>query len=122
MTLIDYLKNPIIFGVLVGIIMCILLFIHDKMFRKPEDKSKFSTYFKIFLAGWISSAPLVWLFFNKDISFKKSKRVIIQNGGNIDEVVKKVVEDNVSINDTISSENIKRKPISKKCHLDDADW
>lgn len=123
MSLIEYLKNPIIFGVVAGVILCILLFIHDKMLRKPEDRSRFGTYFKIFLAGWITTAPLVWLLYNRDISFKKSKRTVIQNGGNIEEVVKKVVEDNVSVNEA-SIDNLPPKKIKtgKRCHADEPDW
>ena len=44
-------KNPIIFGVIVGIVLCLFLFIHDKLFCKKEDKSGFSVYLKLFMAG-----------------------------------------------------------------------
>lgn len=82
------LKNPIVFGALVGIILCLLLFAHDKFLnKKPEERSGFSTYAKIFLAGFIATAPLVFLFFNRDLSFspKKTEKTLT-------EVTKKVSE------------------------------
>ena len=66
------IKNPLVFGALVGVLLCILLFLHDKFFAKSkEDKSGLGTYFKIFFAGFIVSAPLVFLLYNRDLSFKE---------------------------------------------------
>jgi hypothetical protein len=51
--------------------LCILLFLHDKFLAKSkEDKSSLGTYFKLFFAGFIVSAPLVFLLYNRDLSFK----------------------------------------------------
>lgn len=130
------IKNPIVFGVLVGIILCVLLFAHDKFLaKKPEEKSKFSTYVKIFFAGFIATAPLVFLFFNRDLSFK-----IKQSGGsNIESIVKEALNDSVnnthsSIPDELSQasvekaaekvlEGIKPKKLKlKKCHTNNPDW
>ena len=55
-------KNPIIFGVIVGIVLCLFLFIHDKLFCKKEDKSGFSVYLKLFMAGLLTSGGMAWLF------------------------------------------------------------
>jgi hypothetical protein len=66
------IKNPLVFGAIVGVLLCILLFLHDKFFAKSkEDKSSLGTYFKLFFAGFIVSAPLVFLLYNRDLSFKE---------------------------------------------------
>ena len=66
------IKNPLVFGAIVGILLCLLLFINDKFFAKSkEDKSGLGTYFKIFIGGFIVSAPLVFLLYNRDLSFKE---------------------------------------------------
>jgi len=66
------IKNPLVFGAIVGVLLCILLFLHDKFFSKSkEDKSSLGTYFKLFFAGFIVSAPLVFLLYNRDLSFKE---------------------------------------------------
>jgi len=82
------LKNPIVFGALVGLILCLLLYAHDKFLnKKTEERSGFSTYAKIFLAGFIATAPLVFLFFNRDLSFSPKKNEKVTS-----EVTKKVTE------------------------------
>ncbi len=66
------IKNPLVFGAIVGVFLCILLFLHDKFLsRSKEDKSSLGTYFKLFFAGFIVSAPLVFLLYNRDLSFKE---------------------------------------------------
>jgi len=66
------IKNPLVFGAIVGVLLCILLFLHDKFLAKSkEDKSSLGTYFKLFFAGFIISAPLVFLLYNRDLSFKE---------------------------------------------------
>ena len=66
------IKNPLVFGAIVGVFLCILLFLHDKFLAKSkEDKSSLGTYFKLFFAGFIVSAPLVFLLYNRDLSFKE---------------------------------------------------
>jgi hypothetical protein len=71
------IKNPLVFGAIVGVLLCILLFLHDKFLAKSkEDKSSLGTYFKIFFAGFIISAPLVFLLYNRDLSFKE-----VESGG-----------------------------------------
>ena len=66
------IKNPLVFGAIVGVFLCILLFLNDKFFSKSkEDKSSLGTYFKLFFAGFIVSAPLVFLLYNRDLSFKE---------------------------------------------------
>ena len=66
------IKNPLVFGAIVGVLLCLLLFLHDKFFSKSkEDKSSLGTYFKLFFAGFIVSAPLVFLLYNRDLSFKE---------------------------------------------------
>jgi len=119
----DYIKNPIIFGVVAGVILCLLLFIHNRIFvKKVEDRSGFGTYFKIFLAGWITTAPMVWLFFNRNLSFGAQK-----GGEKIEQVVKQIVEENeVDISETISAESVggkmKKMKGLKRCHADMPDW
>jgi len=121
----DYIKNPIIFGVVIGVLLCLLLFIHDKVFvKKVEDRNGFGTYFKIFLAGWIATAPMVWLFFNRNLSFKGGEQ---KGGEKIEQVIKQIVEDNeVDISETVSAESVggKMKKIKgiKRCHADMPDW
>ena len=65
-------KNPIIFGVVVGLVLCLFLFLHDKLFRKKEERSGFSGYLKLFIAGFLSSGGMAWLFFNRNLSFSTS--------------------------------------------------
>ena len=66
------IKNPLVFGAIVGVFLCILLFLNDKFLAKSkEDKSSLGTYFKLFFAGFIVSAPLVFLLYNRDLSFKE---------------------------------------------------
>ena len=66
------IKNPLVFGAIVGVLLCLLLFLHDKFFSKSkEDKSSLGTYFKLFFAGFVVSAPLVFLLYNRDLSFKE---------------------------------------------------
>ena len=66
------IKNPLVFGAIVGVFLCILLFLHDKFLAKSkEDKSSLGTFFKLFFAGFIVSAPLVFLLYNRDLSFKE---------------------------------------------------
>ena len=66
------IKNPLVFGAIVGVLLCLLLFLHDKFFSKSkEEKSSLGTYFKLFFAGFIVSAPLVFLLYNRNLSFKE---------------------------------------------------
>lgn len=147
------LKNPIVFGAIVGIVLCILLFVHDKfLVSKPEEKSKVLTYVKIFFAGFVATTPLVFLFYNRNLSFsapgsvaksveKVSKEVakeVIQEGGSeIAEVVNNIVADVSSgseaavesaknISDVIKPKKIKiPKPSGidvPRCHADVPDW
>lgn len=96
----ELIKNPLVFGCVVGILLCAVLFIYDKyLSKKPEETSGFSTYFKLFLAGFIVSAPLVFLVFNRNLSFDNTEviaPVVSQNvevaapilsGGNIEDII-----------------------------------
>lgn len=130
--MLDLIKNPIVFGCLVGLILCILLYLNDKFFHKksdksekPESKSSFVSYLKIFAAGFISSAPLVFLLFNRNLSFK--------SGNPVEKIVKDVIQDagSSSFPDDISQssvdkavEAIKAKKIKsfKKTHTDMPNW
>ena len=81
------IKNPLVFGALVGVLLCILLFLHDKFFAKSkEDKSSLGTYFKLFFAGFIVSAPLVFLLYNRDLSFKEVDGGKSYSGGAVSDV------------------------------------
>jgi len=113
-------KNPIIFGVIVGIVLCIFLFIHDKLFRKKEEKSGFSVYLKLFVAGFFASAPLVWLFFNRDLRFSSSSHVIEQKGGSIeiDEVSNSVASEAKLAQKSV----VEKVKGLKRCHADEPDW
>ncbi len=72
------IKNPLVFGAIIGVLLCILLFLHDKFLAKSkEDKSSLGTYFKLFFAGFIITAPLVFILYNHDLSFKE-----VESGGN----------------------------------------
>ena len=114
-------KNPIIFGVIVGIVLCLFLFIHDKLFRKKEEKNGFSVYLKLFVAGFFASAPLVWLIFNRDLRFSSSGAPVIeQKGGSIemDEVSNSIVPD-AKLPSASVVEKVKGL---KRCHADIPDW
>ena len=114
-------KNPIIFGVIIGIVLCLFLFIHDKLFRKKEEKNGFSVYLKLFMAGFFASAPLVWLFFNRDLRFSSSGAPVIEHkGGSIepDDVVYSVAPDTK----TIPAAVVEKPKGLKRCHADEPDW
>ena len=114
-------KNPIIFGVIVGILLCLFLFIHDKLFCKKEDKSGFSVYLKLFMAGLLTSGGMAWLLFNRDLRFSSSASSVIEHkGGSIelDDVVNSVVPDTKPAPAAIV-EKIKGL---KRCHADEPDW
>lgn len=92
----ELIKNPIVFGGVVGILLCLILFIYEKyLSKKTDDKSGFSTYFKLFLAGFIVTAPLVFLVFNRNLSFKTDATLpveevttpVMSGGTNIEEIV-----------------------------------
>ena len=81
------IKNPLVFGAIVGVLLCILLFLHDKFISKSkEDKSSLGTYFKLFFAGFIVSAPLVFLLYNRDLSFKEVDGGKSYSGGAVSDV------------------------------------
>ena len=114
-------KNPIIFGVILGLVLCLFLFIHDKLFCKKEDKSGFSVYLKLFVAGFLASGSMAWLFFNRDLKFSSSgAKVIEHKGGSIDmdEVTSQVVPE---VKTATASVVDKVKGI-KRCHADEPDW
>ena len=114
-------KNPIIFGVIVGIVLCLFLFLHDKLFRKKEDKSGFSVYLKLFMAGFFASAPLVWLLFNRDLKFTNSgEKVIEHKGGSVelDEVSTSITSDAKNVAATV----VEKVRGLKRCHADEPNW
>jgi len=114
-------KNPIIFGVIVGLVLCLFLFIHDKLFCKKEDKSGFSVYLKLFMAGLLASGGMAWLLFNRDIRFSSSASSVIEHKGGaleLDDVAKSVAQDTKSAPVTVV-EKIKGL---KRCHADEPDW
>ena len=114
-------KNPIIFGVIVGIVLCLFLFIHDKLFCKKEDKSGFSVYLKLFMAGLLASGGMAWLLFNRDIRFSSSASSVIEHKGgalDVDEVANHVALDAKSA-PVATVEKIKGL---KRCHADEPDW
>lgn len=117
------IKNPIVFGAIIGLLLCLMLFIHDKLFIKDsEKKSSLATYFKIFFAGFVVSAPMVFLLFNRNLSFKTQNTVECSSseyGGEvsnneISDVIEKVAE-TVKV-----SKNSKSG--SKKVHTDEPNW
>jgi high-affinity K+ transport system ATPase subunit B len=114
-------KNPIIFGVIIGIVLCLFLFLHDKLFRKKEDKSGFSVYLKLFMAGFLASGSMAWLFFNRDLRFSSSASTVIEHKGGAIEL------DDIA--NTVASET--KVPVAavvekvkglKRCHADEPDW
>ena len=113
-------KNPIIFGVIVGLLLCLFLFIHDKLFCKKEDKSGFSVYLKLFMAGLLASGGMAWLLFNRNLRFSSSLDVIEHKGGalDVDEVANHVAPD-VKSAPAATVEKIKSL---KRCHADEPDW
>jgi high-affinity K+ transport system ATPase subunit B len=114
-------KNPIIFGVIVGLVLCLFLFIHDKLFCKKEDKSGFSVYLKLFMAGLLASGGMAWLLFNRDIRFSSSASSVIEHKGgalDVDEVANHVAPDVKSAPAAIV-EKIKGL---KRCHADEPNW
>jgi len=104
-------RNPIVFGVLVGVLLCILLFIHDKLFKKKEEKNGFSVYFKLFLAGFIVSTPLIWLLFYK--SEQKGG-----GGGGGENNISEIKEGGSVIKPSM----IEKVKGLKRCHADMPDW
>jgi hypothetical protein len=114
-------KNPIIFGVIVGLVLCLFLFIHDKLFCKKEDKSGFSVYLKLFMAGLLASGAMAWLFFNRDLRFSSSASSAIEyKGGSIevDEVMNTISHD-AKVAHVPIVEKVKGL---KRCHADEPDW
>lgn len=110
-------KNPIIFGVIVGIVLCLFLFLHDKLFRKKEDKSGFSVYLKLFMAGFLSSCGMAWLFYNRDLRFSSStssSSTIEHQGGSVEDVVHDVKATSASFVEKVKG--------IKRCHADEPDW
>lgn len=119
----DMIKNPIVFGAIIGLLLCLMLFIHDKLFIKDsEKKSSLATYFKIFFAGFVVSAPMVFLLFNRNLSFKTQNTVECgssEYGGEvsnneISDVIEKVAE-TVKVSKHLKSG-------SKKVHTDEPNW
>jgi len=114
-------KNPIIFGVIVGLVLCLFLFIHDKLFCKKEDKSGFSVYLKLFVAGFLASGSMAWLFFNRDLKFSSSgAKVIEYKGGSID--MDEVTSQVVSEVKTATAAVVEKVKGLKRCHADEPDW
>lgn len=116
-------KNPIIFGVIVGLVLCLFLFIHDKLFCKKEDKSGFSVYLKLFMAGLMASGGMAWLFYNRDLRFSSSASasgVIDHKGGavEIDEDAIHVAPDVKTAAATV----VEKVKGLKRCHADEPDW
>jgi hypothetical protein len=114
-------KNPIIFGVIVGLLLCLFLFLHDKLFRKKEDKSGFSVYLKLFVAGFLASSSMAWLFFNRDLRFSSSDAKVIEHKGGsveLDEVSTSLTSD---AKIAVSSVVEKVKGV-KRCHADEPNW
>ena len=114
-------KNPIIFGVIVGILLCLFLFIHDKLFCKKEDKSGFSVYLKLFMAGLLASGTMAWLFYNRDLRFSSSASSAIEHKGGaieVDEVTYAASHD-VKVAPVVVVEKVKGL---KRCHADEPDW
>jgi hypothetical protein len=114
-------KNPIIFGVIVGILLCLFLFIHDKLFCKKEDKSGFSVYLKLFMAGLLASGGMAWLFYNRDLRFSSSSEKVIEHKGGsveVDDITNHVTPD---IKATPAAVVEKVKGL-KRCHADEPDW
>ena len=114
-------KNPIIFGVIVGLVLCIFLFIHDKLFCKKEDKSGFSVYLKLFMAGLLASGGMAWLLFNRDLRFSSSALSVMEhNGGSIevDDATNYIALDTK----TASVAVVEKIKGLKRCHADEPDW
>jgi hypothetical protein len=114
-------KNPIIFGVIVGLVLCIFLFLHDKLFRKKEEKSGFSVYLKLFLAGFLASCSMAWLFFNRDLKFSSSASTVIEHKGGsieIDDVSTSLTSDVKNAAATV----VEKVKSLKRCHADEPDW
>ena len=110
-------RNPIVFGVLLGVLLCVLLFIHDKLFKKKEEKNGFSVYFKLFLAGFIVSTPLIWLLFYK--SEQKGGSGSGGGGGGGGEIDISDIKEGGS---AIKSSMIEKVKGLKRCHADMPDW
>jgi len=116
-------KNPIIFGVIVGLVLCLFLFIHDKLFCKKEDKSGFSVYLKLFMAGLLTSGGMAWLFYNRDLRFSSSasaSTVVDHKGGSVDinEVANHIDPDVKTAAATV----VEKVKGLKRCHADEPDW
>lgn len=116
-------KNPIIFGVIVGIVLCLFLFIHDKLFCKKEDKSGFSVYLKLFMAGLLASGGMAWLFYNRDLRFSSSaseSAVVDHKGGSMD--MDENANNAMHNVKTVSAPVVEKVKSLKRCHADEPNW
>ena len=114
-------KNPIIFGVIVGLVLCLFLFIHDKLFCKKEDKSGFSVYLKLFMAGFLASGGMAWFFYNRDLRFSSSTSAVLEHkGGSID--INEAVNNLVNDVKTVAAPIVEKVKRIKRCHADEPNW
>ena len=102
--IIEYLKNPIIFGLCVALIMVFLSFLDAKISKKEKTKLD---YFKVFISTGVVSGSLQFLI--------KKSFTSLQNGGKNEEVTQDISEENIS-------ESIAKNFKSKKMHTDLPSW
>ena len=127
------LKNPIVFGSLVGIVLCILLYLHDKFLgKKNENKSTFGTYTKLFFGALFSTTPLVYLLYNRNLSFSSNPENISPEISSIAKTVaastaaiatvSSIVNDEPSNNSIENVVEMVQKKKIKKTHSDAPNW
>lgn len=80
MEIIVLLKNPIVFGFLVGLLSLVLLFIKDKL-STYDDKHKSTnlTYIKLFFASSLPAGILAYFLYNRNINFSNQQSIPIIN-------------------------------------------
>lgn len=109
MKILEHFKNPIFFGVAVGLIMLILFYLDSKISKKERSKLD---YIKLFLSTGAVSGGLQFLITN---SFTTQK-----GGSNISPITE---EPKVELNDENVSELISKQARSyKKMHTDLPSW
>ena len=75
----SFIKNPLIFGVLVGLLSLILLFLKEKMTVKDDKlKSSYLTYIQLFFASALPSGALAFLLYNRNVNFSHKQKPVLE--------------------------------------------
>lgn len=92
----NIIKNPIFFGILVGIIMIFLTFINSKI-KKNQDNG-YSQYIKIFISSSLVSGGLKYLYDEKLDNFKNMIGGNNLDSNSIDSIITKDINTGIKNN------------------------